>query len=454
MAYKSILSYGSKISSVKQLYYSPASMVQNLEGNLYNLYCLLSRNISWADDNNPPVPTQDQKYIKEFLTSAFVAKKITSNDISPVIIRRDWNSGVIYDYYKDDINMFDVDSNGIPVLNYYVKNIYDQVFKCLWNGNGVASTVEPYFEPGSYGTNNIYKGSDGYKWKYIYTIDINQKVKFMDNTWMPVPIGRLVVDSVDSEFGFGSIDTINIIDGGQEYDAANSIININISGDGIGANASPVLSNGSITDIIVTNPGMNYTYANVSITSGFGYGANVVSYVSPIGGHGYDPIGELGCIHAMITCEFNGTESENIPTDIKYHQLGLVLNPVAKSTSPLSANGTIYPTTTNLTVSPGFGIFQNEELIYQGVNLENSTFSATVLSFDPASNVIKTINTKGSVTDNAPIFGDTSKTVRTLLNYNTPDLVTLSGHLTYIENRSSIQRSLDGIEQIKIVLTY
>ena len=104
-------------------------------------------------------------------------------------------------------------------------------------------------------------------------------------------------------------------------------------------------------------------------------------------------------------------------------------------------------------VAPGFGVFTNDEVVYQG-EVTNPTFTGTVLSFDPASNVIRLINTSGSLITNAPVHGKTSITTRTLLTYSTPNFTTFSGYMSYIENRSGIVRSADGIEQFKFVLGY
>ena len=87
-------------------------------------------------------------------------------------------------------------------------------------------------------------------------------------------------------------------------------------------------------------------------------------------------------------------------------------------------------------------------------SVSSPTFTATILSFDSSNNVVKLINTTGSLTTNAPVFGQTTGTTRTLLTYSTPDFIPLSGYLSYIENRTGIQRSVDGIEQFKIVLGF
>jgi hypothetical protein len=462
MAYQTKLTYGSKVGLVEQLYYSPVAQIPQQPGiSLSSIYCLLAKNDPWDDENNPPAPTQDQAYLKQFAKRVFVAKFIPSNNISPVIRRINWTSGTIYSYYNDKIDMFAVDSNGYLLNNFYIINQYDQVFKCLWNNNGSASTVQPFFQPGTFDTNNIFHGSDGYKWKYMFTVDLGLKVTFMDANWIPVPVGLNtpnplydVRTNAAPAAGVGSIDVINVTNGGSGYDAANAVIMVTITGDGYGATGTASVANGSITDINVTSAGSNYTYANVAITSLIGSGATAISPTSPIGGHGFDPVSELGVSGAMLVCEFKGSESGAVPTDIMYHQIGIVVNPTTYSLDGVPANGSIYKTTTDLVVAPGFGTYITDELIYQGASVDNPSFIATVLSFDSTNNVVKLINTTGTPANNASLFGNTTKTTRTVLSSSTPDFVSLSGYISYLENRTGIQRSVDGIEQFKIVLGY
>lgn len=386
----------------------------------------------------------------------FVAKQVYSSDMANVIQRINWNSGTTYDYYRDDVDMFETDANGFLVKKFYVKNKYDQVFKCLWNSNGAGSTNEPYFEPGTYGTNNIYQGPDGYKWKYMYTIDSGLKVKFMDDTWIPVPIIGTAPNPLLTSAGCGDIEVINVLNGGSGYDTSNSVITVSITGDGTGATATANVVGGVVRDIIVTNPGSNYTYANAAIvaTPSIGSGCSLIAPTSPIAGHGYDAVSELGVSRLMVSVNFSGSEGGVLPTDIDFHQLGLIINPTSLQNSPYSATGSIYKTTTDLVVAPGFGSYVMDEVVYQGASLSTATFTAKVLSFDVASNVLKLINITGTPTTDASVFGDTSKTARTLLNYSVPDFQIFSGYITYIENRSAVQRSSDGTEQFKFVLGY
>ena len=210
---------------------------------------------------------------------------------------------------------------------------------------------------------------------------------------MPIPATIASASPLNKPAGYGNIDVINVTDVGANY---NTDVTITITGDGTGATGTAVKSNGAITDITVTSSGSNYTYANVIITSSTGSNAIAIAPVSPVGGHGSDPISELGCSHVMLTSQFNSSESGLIPIDITYHQLGLLIDPVLDSTGN-KANGTIYKTTTDLIVSSGFGDYIQNEMIYQGDTLETSTFSARVLNFDSSNNIVYTINTKGSL---------------------------------------------------------
>lgn len=455
MANKTLLTTFSKQTTVEQFYFSPVAVVPpNISSVLTSMYCFLSKVDPWDDEDNPPIPQQDVKYIKQTFKNMFVAKKITSNDISPVIPRVDWTSGITYDYYQDDVDIFDVDENGFANYKFYVKNRYDQIFKCLWNNNDSPSTVEPYFEPGTYGTDNIFRGSDDYKWKYMYTIDDGLRVKFLDSNWIPVPVGTTIPNPLNSDSGTGDIPVINITNRGSGYDPSNAAITVVITGDGTGATATAEIDGDEIADVIVTNPGTNYTYANVAIVSAIGSNATAICPVSPISGHAYDPISELGCTKVMVAVEFNASENGNIPIDIDYHQLGIIVNPTTRELSPNPANGQIYKTTTDLVVASGQGVYTNDEIVYQGTSLADAYFTGRVLSFDSGTNTLKLINTEGTLAYNDSVHGSVSGTVRTLLTYSIPNFVPQSGYMTFIENRTGITRSEDGIEQFKIVLGY
>ena len=464
-ANSSQLIYGSKIYEVLQYYYAPAASA-NLTNNLSNsLYAFIGQVDPWQDEELPPQPTQDQYSIKQVFKNMIAAKKVTSSDISAVIPRRDWKTGTVYDYYSDTEDMLSVNTDGILTKNFYVRNRFDQVFKCLWNGNGAESTVEPEFLPGTFDTSFLVKTVDGYKWKFLYTINIGQKQKFLDANWMPVPIGQNIPNPVQNFTGAGGIDVINVTNTGEGYYSGG--VTITINGDGQYANATAAVNSaGYITDITVANTGQNYTFAETTISTVAGYptpnvSAIAISPVSPVGGHGFDPISELGCSHAMMAIEFSGSEGDLIPTDITYRQLGMVLDPYSQSNLTDNipyATETVYDVTTHLFVSSGLGSYTSGQMVYQGPSLGEATFKAKIVSFNPATNILKVINITGTPTINEVVVQDSngpiSSAIRTLLQTSDPDFIIYSGYMTYIENRTGVERSADATEQFRVVLRF
>ena len=468
-----ILTYNANIIQVAQDYYSPVAMING--SVVSSIYAFLGRVDPWPTDGNgveiPVQPTQTQSYIRQTFKNMFALKALNTNNISPVLQRIDWTSGNVYIPYSDVVDILAKDTSGNLVYQFYVRNRYDQVFKCLWNSNGAPSTNEPFFQPGSYGTNNIFQSTDGYKWKYIYTIDKGAKKAFMDTSWMPVPLSPLAPTSYGSTGGTGDIEVINVTNGGLGYDPVNTYITITVTGDGSGVTANVTSAQinvaGSLQDIIISTPGKNYTNANVAITaytssnlqfvSATGNGATAIAPISPIGGHAFSPIAELGCSNVMFVAEFNGSEGGAIPNDPQYRQVGLLINPSDYSSFPGYANNAIYNNATQIQVAAGQGLYNGGascEVVQQTNTQGAVTFSGTVLSFNSATNILQVINTTGTFTVGQSITGVVSGCTRTVMSVSLPNLVPFTGYLAYIENRAGVQRSPDGIEQFKFLLNY
>jgi hypothetical protein len=482
MSNQNLLLNNSKVSQIEANYYLPVAQVYTIP--IASIYAFMGQEDPWPVVNGsevPSLPADTEQYKKKIFKNMIAVKQIGINNISPVIQRIDWAANTVYAAYSDTTPIFAKNvvngSEDTNVYNFYVKNKYDQVFKCLWNNNGGASTYEPFFQPGTYQTNNIFANAgDGYKWKYMYTIDAGTKKTFMDATWMPVPVGVNTPQPYLTTAGTGNIEVINVTNGGSGYDAVNSFIVVTVTGDGQGATGnitSEQITDGVITDVIVrpNGSGNNYTYANVSVIaytsanlryiSPFGSGATAVAPISPVGGHGYDPISELGCNHIMYAAEFNGSEGGVIPVSgVTYRQIGLLINPqmygmVNGEAYPVLANGSIYNTTTQLSVSAGAGsLFTPDELAQQTDSSGNVLFQGTVVSFDSTTNILQVINTLGSPTVGTNILGTSSGAARTIFNVSSSKIIPFSGYITYVENRPGIQRSADSIEQFKFVLGY
>ena len=417
-------------------------------------YFFIGKPDAWPDENNPPVPTQDQANLKKTFKHMFAAKLLTSSNMSPVVPRIDWTSGTVYTQYTDYTDMFTTDANGIITKPFYVRNRYDQIFKCLFNMNGAPSTEEPVLQAGTTDSSQTLYMADGYKWIYVATIDKGLKKNFFDNTWMPIAVGNVTPNPL-LPAGLGSINAINVTNSGSGYSNGLATTVVTVDGDGSGATAYANVYNNMVSDVIVTNSGNNYTYSTVTIVPQAGYFGNAATanaVISPIGGHGADPVSELGCNHIMLSIEIDGNENGSIPTDMAFRQLGIIVNPLLKDGTLPSAD--VYTTADLATVSIGLNSFIPGETVYQGQSLAAATFTATVSSFDSGNNVVSLINTVGTESLGQALFGVTSSTSRVILQYTPTTFSVGSGYVMYFENRTPIQRSPNGNEQLRLVLRF
>jgi hypothetical protein len=464
---KGIIPFSGYSQEVLKYYFTPNLVFNNTGEEFLNLYCFIAKIDPWDDENVPPTPTDNDFYIKSVYKNIIAAKKINSNDVAAVIERVDWTSGTTYSQYTSTANLNDLDEGGLLLNDFFVRNSYDQIFKCLSNGktltnpNGVPSTIEPLIDFSTNLIENVIETGDGYKWKYIFTIDSGAKLKFFDENWVPLPITTHRTKIADSKYGAGEISVINVYDGGLNYTNDNGFdvtTSITIAGDGENASAKAIISGGKVSRILMANTGSNYTYATATISPKTGYlgnGAILIAEPSPIGGHGFDLLEEFGCRNVMITAEFNGTETGTLPNDIDYRQIGLIANPeIVVGNSNQFANSSIYKATHDITVSGGVGSYIQDEIVYQGPTKEFSTFSGRVLNFDSDNNLLYLINTQGHITKNDFLNGDQSKTVRVVLDETVEQIVPFSGNIIYIENRTKVQRTSTGLEQFRLTLNY
>ena len=454
---KGLIPYSGFSEEIIKYYFSPNLIFKNTGDEFLNLYCFIAKVDPWVDEINIPAPEDSDFYLKNVNKNLIALKKINTNDICPVIKRIDWKSGTIYEQYS---------SNRVSNINYYIRNSYDQVFKCLSNGtkvnaiSGVQSTTQPLIDFTTNFADNIIDTGDGYRWKYLYSLDIGAKLKFFDEHWMPLPITTHRKSLKNNTIGSGEISVINVYNTGQGFsndNAFNITTSIQIEGDGTGAVARAVIANNKVEKIVMTSFGSNYTFATANVVPNIGYAGNsavLFPEISPIGGHGHDLISELGCRTLMVTAEFNGTETGTLPDNIDYRQLGLLTNPeIIVGSSTAFANSSIYKSTHDVTVSQGSGVYQQDEIVYQGT-ANNPSYSGRVLNFDEQNNILYLINTLGTVSLYQGLYGTISNTSRLLLQETVEQVIPYSGSIIYLENRTKIQRTPSGLEQFRLTLKY
>jgi hypothetical protein len=359
-------------------------------------------------------------------------------------------------------------------LNFYVRNIYDQVFICLANNNGTISSSMPQISLGGQLPQDPFIiTDDGYEWKYLYTMSSGSKKLFFTEDWMPVGLDNNVLGAAVN----GRLDIINILDGGEGYNGnvvACSAPILVLVGDGIGANlTAQVDANGTITEVNILNGGQNYTTAQLFANTGAnGAGAVFDVVIGPRGGYGSNVALELGATTLMVSTSLDDTEDGTIPVEdisgefFTYRQLALILNP--ETTSGNVASNTNYDMTLAIQVSPlGNSIFNMGDIAYQnfanGV-LQGATFSGTVVWYDASTQNLHLNNIAGTgvFTPNQPIKGVVRGAPANTAPHVTAsaftavdsEIETFSGVDIYFENVAPIQRFPNQTEEIRLIISF
>ena len=119
-----------------------------------------------------PIDTTVAPYIHH--NDMIAAKLINESDVSHVIKRTDWTSGTVYTEYnhnQDD----QIDQTFFVMTDQY------NVYKCISNYGGAASTVKPTSQ-----NSGIIDTPDNYRWKFMYEVQQADVLKYVTTDWIPV----------------------------------------------------------------------------------------------------------------------------------------------------------------------------------------------------------------------------------------------------------------------------
>lgn len=377
------------------------------------LYAVLGRQLPWPNDEIP-VPTEAVNCLNQLFRTGLFVKRLTNTNASFVVKRIDWKTETVYDAFSDAICNFTYD------LDFYAMNSQYQVFKCLDNNNNSPSTSEPSITLSTTSLEEPFiRTADGYKWKYLYTLSSIQRQKYLTEEWMPVSVNKFVSAAAIN----GSIDLVKIINSGNNYVSGSLQNIITVEGDGTNAALRANVVDGKIVDVIIQNRGQNYTYADLIVTDvpgGSGSGAELEISVAPQNGHGFDPVYELGATNLMFDCDFDG-DDESFLADNDYRQVFIVKNPIDNLTGSIAQNEK-YTCYYKIKTSPGVGNYNEDEKVFQGVTLEDATFTADVVYFDQIQNFLYLNNIRGNIAINDSIKGAQTGSIRIVNNVEDPTL--------------------------------
>ncbi len=376
--------------------YAANQFLNGFSDTAQNIYLFIGQTLPWLDENSPPTPLDCVRDESGSFRNMMSLKKIASGDVSLVIPRNNWLVNTVYTQYSHDIDLFDPNS-GLPP--FYVMSNMLNVYKCISNNNGAASTIQPT------GTStSVITLSDGYQWKFMYTLPSISVLKFVTNEWIAVQTltsddGSLQWQVQQSAIK-GTVDRIDIVSSGSQYTSAPTVV---ISGDGLGASAIATVNNGNISNIIVTSTGSGYSYANITFTGG-GVGANGATanaILSPYNGHGSDPVGELGGFFVLISTDLVYSENSIFTVTNDYRQIGVLQNPLLNDGVTL-ANGLDYDQSLRLTFTSVSGsTFVIDEVITGSI----SGATGVVLDWNSSTKVLRLVQVLGNFVPGESVVG-------------------------------------------------
>ena len=184
-----------------------ASQFLSSVANTDNYFVYVGNHVPYVGgDTNLDDPTNSvQNSYLDVYNNMIFAKKVTSSDVVHVIPRYNWTSGTIYAEYAHDDPDLHTKQFFVVVDDATEYNVY----KCLYNNGGVASTSSP-----STKDINPIVTSDGYLWKYMYTITKTDYEKFASTTYVPLTPNNSVITGAVA----GRIEVIKVLSGGARYD--------------------------------------------------------------------------------------------------------------------------------------------------------------------------------------------------------------------------------------------
>lgn len=476
------------------------------------IYIFIGRSQTWNseryaglgfnDIDTIPAPTDSFDELSEIYDDMIAMKRITRSDVNQVIRKRTWKTNTRYDMYKHNYSTGNQSATGANKLydsQFYVMNSDFNVYKCIYNGetpsnpNGVISTVEPT------GTStSIFTTSDTYRWKYMYTLGINDFVKFVSSDFMPVKTDANVVSAAVS----GAIDQAVVRNTGTgltpgtyfspiigDYSTL-GVVTFTVS------NTAPIAQQIDPSTVSLAVVGEGYTFGTINLTECYTTlaaaqartgtttdlslgSAGIDAIISPPDGHGSNVVRELGAFRVMINKAVEFLDGAgDVPTDMQFRRFGLISDPQTPSNSDLtfntaavckaikfeasaSVNYTIGEVITQATtgakgkvihwdsVNKILRYFQNEyTAVDQSGNnqyklVEFSGANAITGSQSGTSLIPDTVNGTGTVAGRDFNAG-----------YSGSEVKKFSGSILYIENRKTIIRSDDQIEDIKLVIEF
>ena len=430
-----------------------------------NLWLFFARSDTWGG-GLPPDPTDNQDAAFDIYDQMLGLKKINASNIRGVIRNNTWQSGTIYDIYRNDYGTEVLNNQYISGLrseiklyetDFYVVTSEFKVYKCLNNNNATASTEEPTSTSSA-----PFTTTDGYVWKYMYSVSASDFEKFKTDDYIPIPLTSVPGNQISPSTNFGgSIYNVIVSAAGTGYNVDDTF---NIVGDGQDARfeVTSVGENGEIRSVRIVNPGQGYTFGAAEPDDSQGSNAQFYPIFSPKEGLANVISLELGSYRLALNAKI---ESTDFPFRNDFSVVGIIYNPImAPGVTDIAIGTKRMALQEPLTDTPDpdelitggvsgasgkliqyveeggiyYIYYTQENILNEGLNSSNQK-----PAFQAGENISVTAGGGSAKTGSIAVDGLTDS-----------DIVRGSGEIIYIDNRSPITRATDQTEDFKIILEF
>jgi len=489
-----------------------------------NLYLGIGKTDPWGTENdvpagsgggtetNPPTPLDTISNQYNILNNLIAIKKIDPKFVTLALPRINWEAGQVYTMYEHDSGEEIIPNNYVMTEDNNQYNVY----KCINNKayfDGAYQEVISTVKPTGTDPDDILTTGDGYRWKFMYSILLDEAMKFLTEDYMPVK--HLATDpnggdpalnnpghlqwQVQQSAKEGAIEHISVVDMGSGYEPNNAGMVQSAT-----SNTVVLDSNAAVSPV----SGIYDGYA-VYITSGTGEGQMRVidNYYGNDGFSGGYPdftativgtwdVQPDGTSQYRVGPWINPNDSDPLTTGTGLKAIanvsggfitsvdvidgGTGYNSINATVSAPNGGNALQATVKGIISPPnGHGYNPVEELggYYGMIDMklvydENHMLPVVgdASHFRQISVIVDPIEEQSGVSCNASIYRavqhpeyttytsqDTAAAFDVQVGDETPAserTVAGTGKLLYVENRQQISRAIDQIEDIKIVFEF
>ena len=456
-------------------------------------YIGIGKSDIFGSDDTVPAPVDSSAEEREFRNNLQSVKKVEG---AVMVTRRyNWTNGNKYQGWDDNVSQT---GSEFP---FYVMNDAKEVYLCVSHGiddTGAhqPSTVEPNYytdaeldvslqppEPMQWKPFTL---SDGYTWKYMFSLTPENIYTFLSSNHIPVqplqePVddqgtGLIYGDSIEdlqwhvaANAVGGQIINIVVTDGGSGYDPENPP-EVKIVGDGVeeASGTAVVNQNGEVvkgvmavrdtvdgdieTRKTLTTYGKGYSRAYISF-GGNGQGATARAVITSNSGLGADAASDFKTSSVLMTIKPNGDENGRFILENSFRQIGIIKGPKKPDGQPYTGAGVKCLSALTMKTNASFDHGKTIEADTGAKAYVDEVIDKVVFYHqNQTTGFIPFVNDDGSYpsvfqSDNNIKSGEIEGIT---LKYG---IDRYTGEVLYVENHPRIRRDAEQQEDIKVVIT-